>query len=193
MGAEAAGGENRGASAGSPTASCGSSDGDRAGSPTGGSAAAATTPALALLGWSDPTMQEQVGRFEDEDEDLFVGVGGDGRLKDGLVDYGDCAFSFGSWALPQLRQLMADRASARALRRDCMLCCYPFSDKAFWLPANLQPRCTLEALALSIFEAHTAGVAAFDRERSGVEWWAQIRRPGEDSETIGFHWDKDEQ
>lgn len=146
-----------------------------------------------LLRWDDIRMQEQVGRFEDEDEDLFVAIGGDGRLKDGVVDYGCCDFSFGSWTLPVLTQLMASNDSAKALRRDCMLCCYPFSDKAFWLPANLQPRCTLEALAMAIFEEHTAGVAAFDRQRSGVEWWAQIRRPGEESETIGFHWDKDEQ
>ena len=158
-----------------------------------GTASAGSQLPLALLRWADPRMQEQVGRFEDEDEDLFVAVGGDGRLKDGLVDYGDCDFSFGSWTMPHLKQLMADWPCARALRRDCMLCCYPFSDKAFWLPANLQPRCTLEALALAIFEEHTAGVVAFDRERSGCEWWAQIRRPGEDSETIGFHWDKDEQ
>jgi hypothetical protein len=133
------------------------------------------------------------GRFEDEDEDLFVAVNSEGRITDGLVDYGECDFGFGSWTMPQLEALLADEACARALRQDCMLCCFPFSDKARWLPANLQPRCTLEALAMALFEEHTRGVASFDRERSGCEWWAQIRRPDDANESIGFHWDKDEQ
>lgn len=148
---------------------------------------------VSLLEWDDPKMQEQIGRFEDEDEDLFVAVNSDGRITDGLVDYGQCDFSFRSWTMPQLEALLADEASARALRQDCMLCCFPFSDKARWLPANLQPRCTLEALAMALFEEHTRGVASFDRERSGCEWWAQIRRPNDANESIGFHWDKDEQ
>eukprot|EP01044_Picomonas_judraskeda_P019333 COSAG03_NODE_4053_length_1707_cov_1.921020_2_plen_408_part_00 len=138
-------------------------------------------------------MQQQIAKFEDEDEDLFVAVNGEGRITDGLVDYGTCDFSFGSWTLPRLEALLADDASARALEQDCMLCCFPFSDKARWLPANLQPRCTLEALAMALFEEHTRGVASFDRERSGCEWWAQIRRPDDAHESIGFHWDKDEQ
>lgn len=36
----------------------------------------------------------------------------------------------------------------------------------------------------------------FDRSSSGCEWWAQIREPTADqqaAETIGMHWDKDEQ
>ena len=138
-------------------------------------------------------MQQQIARFEDEDEDLFVAVNSDGRITDGLLDYGTCDFSFGSWTLPQVEALLADDASARALQHDCMLCCFPFSDKARWLPANLMPRCTLEALAMALFEEHTKGLKSFDRERSGCEWWAQIRRPDDAAESIGFHWDKDEQ
>ena len=39
------------------------------------------------------------------------------------------------------------------------------------------------------------GPVQYDRARSGLEWWAQCRRPEENekNETIGFHWDKDEQ
>jgi hypothetical protein len=158
-----------------------------------GSGTGTGTGTLPLLAWDAPQMQEQLGRYEDEDEDLFVALGSDGRIKDGLLDYGDAEFSFGSWSMPQLASLMADASCAKELRRDLLMCCYPFTDKAFWLPANLQPRCTLEAMAMAIFEEHTQGVGSFDRARSGVEWWAQIRRPGEDSESIGFHWDKDEQ
>jgi hypothetical protein len=145
------------------------------------------------LGWDDPRMQAQVANMEEEDEDLFVVVGGDGRLCDGVVDYGNKDFRFSSYAAPQLRRILADVDAMAGLRRDCLLCCYPFADTAYWLPANLKPRCSLEALARAMFEEHTKGVAHFDRDRSGVEWWAQIRRPGDQSETIGFHFDKDEQ
>ena len=46
-----------------------------------------------------------------------------------------------------------------------------------WLPAAATPSCALERLALAIFEQHTAGVA-FDRARSGAEWWVQVREGG---------------
>lgn len=151
-------------------------------SPTTG--AAARPPSLA---WADERMRAQVAAMEEQDEDLFVALGADGRISDGLLDYGATDFGFASFNMPALERLLAEPASRRALRRDCQLCCFPFTDKAYWLPANLAPRCSLEALARSIFEEHAQHTRGIDRSRSGVEWWAQIRQKGAESESIGFH------
>ena len=151
-------------------------------SPTTG--AAARPPSLA---WADERMRAQVAAMEEQDEDLFVALGADGRISDGLLDYGATDFGFASFKMPALERLLAEPASRRALRRDCQLCCFPFTDKAYWLPANLAPRCSLEALARSIFEEHAQHTRGIDRSRSGVEWWAQIRQKGAESESIGFH------
>ena len=146
--------------------------------------AAARLPSLA---WADERMRAQVAAMEEQDEDLFVALGADGRISDGLLDYGATDFGFASFKMPALERLLAEPASRRALRRDCQLCCFPFTDKAYWLPANLAPRCSLEALARSIFEEHVQHTRGIDRSRSGVEWWAQIRQKGAESESIGFH------
>jgi hypothetical protein len=146
------------------------------------------------LDWDDPAMVQQREAMEDDDEDLFVALDSKhGRISDGLVDLGDTQFAFRSYTLQPLGPLLANAACRQDLRRDCLLCCFPFTDKAYWLPANLRPRCTLEVLARALFDKHTARCASIDRAKSGVEWWAQFRRPGEASETIGFHFDKDEQ
>ena len=50
-----------------------------------------------------------------------------------------------------------------------------------------KPRCTLEEIALKIFEFHTAN-ADFDPSKSGAEWWTQVIDAEDD---IGFHFDKD--
>lgn len=52
-------------------------------------------------------------------------------------------------------------------------------------------RCLLERLALAIFRRHTSTLT-FDPERSGVEWWAQVRRRKSTHEEIQLHWDMDE-
>jgi hypothetical protein len=57
--------------------------------------------------------------------------------------------------------------------------------------ASDSPRCALESLAKGVFEHHVRR-AEFDRARSGVEWWVQVRRAGQRAEDIGMHWDKDE-
>ena len=57
----------------------------------------------------------------------------------------------------------------------------------FFMPASGQPRCGLEALALSIFEYH-AKKAKFDPSRSGAEWWTQVIDVRDD---IGVHFDRD--
>ena len=53
--------------------------------------------------------------------------------------------------------------------------------------------CAARLLTYGIYGVR--GSVQYDRARSGLEWWAQCRRPEENekNETIGFHWDKDEQ
>ena len=76
-----------------------------------------------------------------------------------------------------------------SLRRDCRVVFALGSSN--WLDAKATPRCTLERLALAVFEARTNGVA-FDSARSGAEWWAQVRTEGHVDEGVQFHWDIDE-
>ncbi|KAL3892878.1 MAG: hypothetical protein SGPRY_014695, partial [Prymnesium sp.] len=62
----------------------------------------------------------------------------------------------------------------------------------FWMPAEAQPRCGLERLAKAIFTRHTRGVS-FPPQRSGAEWWVQVRPAGGavTGRSIPFHWDMD--
>eukprot|EP01050_Picozoa_sp_SAG11_P019896 SAG11_NODE_3246_length_2583_cov_3.256844_1_plen_299_part_00 len=162
----------------------------------------------ANLSWDDPAFQAQAAKYESDDEDLFVVLDSDGRIDDGTVDYkrGGSRFPMEYGTIPLLASLLTREDGRATLRRDCQQCCFPFTDSAFWLPANLQPRCTLEAVTRALFDHHTRGMK-FDRARSGCEWWAQIRRASTPNgaraaaaapvaaaaETIGMHWDKDEQ
>lgn len=72
-----------------------------------------------------------------------------------------------------------------------------FVSMSFFVKASEQARCMHEALAKQIFELHTRTLVPgrdFDPDRSGIEWWIQMRdaaAPG-GYEVIGFHWDKDE-
>ena len=52
---------------------------------------AARPPSLA---WADERMRAQVAAMEEQDEDLFVALGADGRISDGLLDYGATDFGF---------------------------------------------------------------------------------------------------
>lgn len=69
-----------------------------------------------------------------------------------------------------------------------------FVQESFWLPANLKPRCALEAIAKEIYTVHTKDARDdIDTAASGAEWWVQLRTVGEKKETISFHFDKDEE
>ncbi|KAG5190008.1 hypothetical protein JKP88DRAFT_299890 [Tribonema minus] len=59
--------------------------------------------------------------------------------------------------------------------------------ETYWMAADAEPRCALEALAQAIFKHHTRA-ARFDRAISGAEWWVQVIGGDDD---IGWHWDKD--
>jgi hypothetical protein len=89
-------------------------------------------------------------------------------------------------------------------------------DRSFWLSHKTPPRCALESLALDIYKYHTRCLPPIkddDDEKAGMEFWVQIRKDCEKSETraikrqrqsprfsvrdfnpenVNFHWDKDE-
>eukprot|EP00986_Skeletonema_menzelii_P003184 scaffold947_cov155-Skeletonema_menzelii.AAC.8 len=49
------------------------------------------------------------------------------------------------------------------------------SGSTFFLPSLMKPRCALEALAQTIFKAHTEGLEGkFDPKNSGAEWWTLV-------------------
>ena len=127
---------------------------------------------------------------EDAEEDevvLELDEGGRAAIG-GKVDSSTCVLDdcFSSTALP-------------ALVADCQAAYLKFTSRTrvrgikyttnatYWMAADGAPRNALERLALDIFDHHTAA-AAFDRSRSGAEWWAQVIDPSDD---IGFHWDRD--
>lgn len=85
--------------------------------------------------------------------------------------------------------LLLPEVELSSLRRDCRIVFALGSSN--WLAADATPRCTLERLALAVFESRTAGVS-YDPARSGAEWWAQVRSEGHPEEDIQFHWDVDE-
>jgi hypothetical protein len=57
--------------------------------------------------------------------------------------------------------------------------------QTYFLPANMKPRCALEALAQSIFQKHTEHLeeGSFIREQSGANWWTLVLES--DDETGG--------
>lgn len=57
--------------------------------------------------------------------------------------------------------------------------------KSFWLDADVNARCQIEAMALSIADFHLEG-----SKYAGVEVWTQLRDT--DQPGLGFHFDKDE-
>jgi len=130
----------------------------------------------------------------DSDEETLV-MDAHGRVAfDGRLD-----FDFRSYSGALRVQGLAGRASAEALVADCEAA-FVEGGVSFWVSAHAAARCGLEELALLIFRHHTRH-AAFDPQRSGVEWWVQVRRGDGGARatrsqaagaSIGMHWDKDE-
>ena len=79
----------------------------------------------------------------------------------------------------EMLRLSGGVPALEALRTECQLAAWPLASGSFWFPADAEPACELERLAASIFRLHTAG-RAFDRAKSGAEWWANVSR----SETV---------
>jgi hypothetical protein len=102
-------------------------------------------------------------------------------------------------------------AAAATLRADCLVLDRLETQRGegsntYWMPADATPRCGFERAAKEILDYHTRG-CRFPLERSGAEWWTQIRKVGaaapegptrredvgtqREGPSIGFHWDMD--
>jgi len=59
---------------------------------------------------------------------------------------------------------------------DCEVADCALMPRTFWVPAKgMKPRCALEQCALEVFHHHVKQGFVYDEERSGCEWWVQIR------------------
>ena len=107
----------------------------------------------------------------------------------GHMDYETKSFSNGVFVPPEQWESFMDDCktvfNCTAIE-DCEFSDYSSGHTYFQLACN-NPRCTLEALALSIFRFHTQGVI-FNPSLSGAEWWVQHINSLDD---IGVHWDRD--
>lgn len=75
--------------------------------------------------------------------------------------------------------------------------------ETFFLPATMQPRCALEALAKSIFQKHVAHLepGTFNPAQSGANWWTLVLDDDEgnpsngddeqEEDEVGLHFDAD--
>ena len=80
--------------------------------------------------------------------------------------------------------------------------------QTFFLPANKEPRCALEALVMTIFQKHTAHLekGTFSPAHSGAEWWTLVMDDDDDDadappsgdtseeeeeDEVGLHFDAD--
>ena len=153
-----------------------------------------------------PHSREAMDDASEDDEGMFVMLGGDGRVF-GCGEGIDC--SFRAWrgfaplpcpppSPPRFPDAPPNLASTHPpvsvddLVRDSLLVDSPLTEGAtFWLGADEldAPRCALEELAGAIFSFHTAPCESddFDPELSGIEWWVQTRS------SLKMHWDKDEE
>ena len=140
----------------------------------GGSLASKSTPVEMVL---------QLDDDDDPDASEEVSIDVLGRVS----GVSDCGLDFAFRAFPRA---VPARLHA-SLVKDCESA---FVGESFWLGASSEPRCALESLARLVFEAHAGSVTAdFDPERSGAEWWVQLRHADDgQAEAVSFHWDKDE-
>lgn len=91
-----------------------------------------------------------------------------------------------------------DKAAINAIVKDCkaVFNCRSLKSSTddysegctYFIKASESSRCSLEHIALSIFQHHTSGMADIDASNSGAEWWTQVIDSRDD---IGFHWDRD--
>ncbi|CAK9090795.1 Uncharacterized protein SCF082_LOCUS42812 [Durusdinium trenchii] len=93
----------------------------------------------------------------------------------------------------ETRQCQIQLQCPRALENLTKTCQMVFAlDGSSWMSCKAEPQCLAERLAQEIFRFHVGTDSSFDPERSGAEWWAQVRDTGHEEEGIQFHWDTDE-
>ena len=113
----------------------------------------------------------------------------DGRLKS-TAESGLIINSFSEFRIDSLKTRLGDIIEAQA----CTL--VEHSKETFWLGADADPKCELEALAQRIFRFHTRTANA-DHRTSGAEWWVQVKsaeysKENRTATAIDVHYDKDE-
>lgn len=91
----------------------------------------------------------------------------------------------GFWSSEDVIQFDNDQGYLKMLREDCETV-FTARDKpdgaaysagqTFFIPANMKPRCALEALAMKIFHEHTKDLepGTFNPAVSGANWWTLI-------------------
>mmetsp|Transcript_17706 Transcript_17706/g.28237 ORF Transcript_17706/g.28237 Transcript_17706/m.28237 type:complete len:376 (-) Transcript_17706:185-1312(-) len=145
---------------------------------------------------SPPPETNNVG----EEEMVLASVDSYGRIL-GVSELG-LDFSFKSID----NALQISEKDLSGIKLDCRYVDSPLFPNTFWMPANGKARCSLERLAISIFNLHASKLRTkgsgsdnfIDWENTGIEWWVQHCERTRDSKAserkgIGFHWDKDEE
>eukprot|EP01064_Diplonema_japonicum_P000296 TRINITY_DN1020_c5_g2_i3.p1 TRINITY_DN1020_c5_g2~~TRINITY_DN1020_c5_g2_i3.p1 ORF type:complete len:370 (+),score=54.04 TRINITY_DN1020_c5_g2_i3:130-1110(+) len=98
------------------------------------------------------------------------------------------------WLMAEYKGAIEKSAITKELLSDCKKA---FLKKSFWMPAGGKPRCAFEQYALQIYNEHIAKLdTPVPVKNSGAEWWIQIRGRGTSQnteESLGFHWDRDEE
>ena len=89
------------------------------------------------------------------------------------------------WSSEDVIQFDKNEDDLKSLRQDCETV-FTARDKTdgaaysagqtFFIPANMKPRCALEALAMTIFQEHTKYLVpgTFNPAQSGANWWTLV-------------------
>lgn len=135
----------------------------------------------------------QVNSFsDDEDSDSEYDEGDEpshgathGRL---LREHARSVATTRAWA-----HVLSSAADRDDLTKDAIALVDAMGGDSYWLAKDATPRCSLELLAKSIFDFHTAGLAPVDGAIvQGAEWWVQVRASDSRMPSVRLHWDGDE-
>ena len=58
---------------------------------------------------------------------------------------------------------------------DAEICDCALLPRTFWVNAGDEPRCSLEKMALQVFDEHVPQGVKIEKANSGAEWWVQLR------------------
>ena len=87
--------------------------------------------------------------------------------------------------------MITSQAHLEALASDAALLVQEAPASTFWLNGGSPPRCSLEALARSVYDFHSPRCG--NAPLSGAEWWVQVRSSDGGQPSLGLHWDADEE
>jgi hypothetical protein len=164
----------------------------------------ASTPSTDLNNDAATKDTANIGRGPGKEGDLIIRNGfpalyipkpknstsSDGKIKESLsfqpmVNGKEPLPRHGFWSSEDVIQFDNNRGYLKMLRDDCETV-FTARDKTggatysagqtFFIPANMKPRCALEALAMKIFHEHTKDLepGTFNPTQSGANWWTLI-------------------